>query len=177
MTTANQGGSVPASQSVVSSGGQTVHSGSELAAAGVTSPGVAGAPATGASATGTYNMSDVFSRLMEAMTPQGVPQVETPGISVDRAQATSPVPRMSRSFTLTPHQRNVLGGFMTDETAMRDQLLKAIGSNDASLGPYTPEQMQAYRTQASARNVQGGKAQVSSFKSIIGKVLEGYKVS
>ena len=170
------GRSVPASQSTVISGGQLIHSGSELAAAGVTSPGVAGAPATGPKE--EFNASDVFSRIMEAAQPQASPSVDVTQVGVSQPASATALPRVSRSFTLTPHQRNVLGGFFgDDETTMRDYLMKAIGSNDASLGPYTPEQLKAYRMQASTRKVRGATAEVSMFKSIIGKALESYKVS
>ena len=179
MSSMGQSSSMPASQSTTVSSGQLIHSGWELAGAGVTSPGVAGAPATAQPSASAASASDIFSRLMETLSPQSdLSNVNVPQVGVDRPSSTSPVARMSRSFTLTPHQRNVLGSsFGNNETQMRDYLLKAIGSNDASLGPYTAEQMQAHRTQASARNVQGAKAQVSSFKSIIGKALEGYRVS
>ena len=123
-------------------------------------------------------MPDLFSKIMDAVNYTPASFAELTPVTTQQSTSTQAIPKLSRSFTLTPHQRNVLGSsFGNDEVQMRDYLLKAIGSNDASLGPYTAEQMQAHRTQASARNVHGAKAQVSSFKSIGGKALEGYKVS
>jgi len=69
MSSMGQSSSMPASQSTTVSSGQLIHSGSELAGAGVTSPGVAGAPATAQPSASAASASDIFSRLMETLSP------------------------------------------------------------------------------------------------------------
>lgn len=107
-----------------------------------------------------------------------IPQVD-PGAKGTIDTTPAPQPSVTKSpsvFRVTPEQSKALTALYGNNTAgMNDHILYKIATGDHSLGPYTPEQLVAYRERGAklASGQQYPDQQRGTFASILGAAMKG----